>query len=65
MRASKPGDNGNRLHCFVLQFEKTKYTLQADSKLEKEEWMESINQYQKESVTSDDNYKKIKGTLKK
>lgn len=52
------------MHCFVVKFNKKTYALQAQSALDLEEWIRDITEYQKVSLTSDDNFMKIKKALK-
>lgn len=64
IKREQGGDFRNRMHCFTVNYDKTVYIIQGQSKLDMEEWIRDITEYQKSSLTSEDNFKKIKNAMK-
>lgn len=63
----REGDYNEYKKHFVLIIEygnKLRVVLQALSDIDRDEWIEGIKYYQKNAVTSDQNYKKMEKSLK-
>ena len=64
IRKNKRAEFGDRLHCMVIEYQKSSHVLEAQSNLDLEDWLKAIADEQTKSVKSDDNFKKIQDSMK-